>query len=131
IHHAILLVQYADALRADDFYGGFGARLTGDGAEHTVEKRHIAPVAGRIARVADGELTAAFVVGLVGHDIVGIGRVVPNPEARRSRVSLVVSLGLTSGRRLGKVRAGSEEHGGEDGSANEQISDSHGLKSPL
>src|SRR5262249_40513532 len=106
IHYAVTLVIDADALRVDDLNGGFVARLTGDGAEHTIEQRYVAPVAGRIARVADGEFAAAFLKGLVGHDIVGVGRVVPNPESRRTRVSLVISLGLslalTSGRRLGK-----------------------------
>src|SRR5438874_4933960 len=35
VHHAVPLVIDADALRVDDLNGGFGARLAGDGAEHT------------------------------------------------------------------------------------------------
>ena len=77
----------------------------------------------------DGELAATFLVSLVGHDIVGIVRVVPNPESRRARVSLVVSLcltsGLASGRRLGKAQVGSKKRAGEDSSTNEQLLNSH------
>src|SRR5688500_9104085 len=61
-----------------------------------------------LAGVAHGELAAAVFVGLVGHDVVGIGRVVPHAETRGARVGVVNGLGLRLAAALGKAGAGGE-----------------------
>src|SRR5262249_7888022 len=81
-----------------------------DRLELAVEHGHVAPRGRRIARVAHGDLHAALLEGLVGHDVVGVGRVVPDPEPRFA---------------LGPARAGKASGGSEDGSAHEQISETH------
>src|SRR5580765_8333386 len=65
-----------------------------------------------IARVADGELAAALLVGLVRHHVVRVGRVVPDAE---------------TGFYLGRARAREAERGSDDASADEQLLQTHHL----
>src|SRR6185295_9696684 len=89
LQHAVALVVNADTLRIDDLDGSLGALLTLDRPVDAVEQRHVAPVLRRIAGIAHRELAAVLFVHLVGHDVIGIGRIVPNADARGARVGIV------------------------------------------